>query len=97
MKQLKPSMRENKRYLLVRGRVEDVEESILNFAGVLGMSRAGLEFIRREKNSCIIAVNREFVNHVRAGFAVWRREITTEKVSGTLKKLERQISGHKKH
>lgn len=97
MKNLKPSMRENKRYLLVTGHVEDVEESILNFAGVLGMSKTGLEFVRREKNSCVIAVNRESVDHVRAGFAVWRREITTERVSGTLKRLEGRKRMHKKH
>ena len=53
MKNLKPSMRENKRYLLVKGKnlKENIEKAILEFIGVLGMSRAGLGWIKSNSNS----------------------------------------------
>ena len=50
MKSLKPSMRENKRYLSVEGNVEDIEKAILDFVGVLGMSKTGLSWIRKRSN-----------------------------------------------
>ena len=91
MKALRPSMKENKRYLLVRGKnlKENIEKSILEFIGVLGMSKTGLGWIKTEKDFAIIAVNREAVNNVRASFAVWPEEIRVEKVSGTLKGLKK--------
>ncbi|MCK4647457.1 hypothetical protein KAT24_00830 [Candidatus Pacearchaeota archaeon] len=89
MKSLKPSMRENKRYLLVAGNnlKENIEKAILDFIGVLGLSRAGLSFIKISKNSAIISVNREAVNEVRASLCVWTEKMSVEKVSGTLKGL----------
>ncbi|MEN7981950.1 MAG: hypothetical protein ABFQ65_00700 [Nanoarchaeota archaeon] len=47
MKPLKPSARENKRYLLVEGKnlKQNIEKAILEFIGVLGMSQVGLSFI----------------------------------------------------
>jgi RNase P/RNase MRP subunit POP5 len=82
-------MKENKRYLLVKGKNlrENVEKSILDFIGVLGMSKASLSFIKSGNDSAVISVNRESVNHVRASFAVWPNEIKVERVSGTLKGL----------
>ena len=91
MKPLKPSMRENKRYLLVRGKNlrNNVEKAILEFIGVLGMSRTGLTWIKEfeEKDSAVISVNREAVDSVRASFAAFQDKIEVEKISGTLKGL----------
>ncbi len=87
MKSLKPSMRENKRYLLVRGKIEDVEKAILDFIGVLGMSKAGLAWIKRGKDSAVISINRGAVNEVRASFVAWPEEIMVVRVSGTIKGL----------
>jgi len=89
MKSLKPSMRENKRYLLVKGKNlgENIEKAILNFIGVLGMSKVGINWIEKNKNSAIISVNREAVNSVRASLCVWNEKMKVEKVSGTLKGL----------
>jgi RNase P/RNase MRP subunit POP5 len=87
MKPLKPTMRENKRYLLVRGKIGDIEKSILDFIGVLGMSKTGLGWIKRGKDSAVISVNRESLNHVRASFAAWPEKIMVVRVSGTLKGL----------
>ncbi len=89
MKSLKPSMRENKRYLLVEGEnlKENVEKAILDFIGVLGMSKTGLSFIKSSRNSAVIAVNRKSVDHVRASLVVWPEKMVVKKVSGTLKGL----------
>ncbi len=89
MKSLKPSMRENKRYLLVEGRDlrKNSEKAILDFIGVLGMSKTGFEFIKENENSAIISVNREMVDSVRAALCVWPKKMEVKKVSGTLRGL----------
>ena len=89
MKPLRPSMKENKRYLLVYGNNlrENIEKAILDFVGVLGMSKCGLGFVKTERDSAIIYVNRKAVNEVRASFAVFPEKIEVKKVSGTLKGL----------
>ena len=89
MKPLKPSAREKNRYLLIRGKTsrENVEKAVFDFIGVLGMSKAGLRWIKTQKGSAIISVNRGSLNHVRASFAVWPEKIEIVKVSGTLKGL----------
>ena len=93
MKPLKPSMREKKRYLLVKGKNlrNNIEKSILDFIGVLGMSKTALQFIRTGKDSVIISINRETVNHIRASLIVWPEKMIVEKVSGTLKGLGDEI------
>ena len=87
MKSLKPSMRENKRYLLIRGQnlTNNVEKAILDFIGILGMSKTGLKFIKSNQNSAIIAVNREMLDSVRACLCVFPEKISVERVSGTLR------------
>jgi len=90
MKSLKPSMRENKRYLIVKGTnlKTNIEKAILEFVGVLGMSKAGLSYIKTNKDSAIISINREAINEVRASFCVWPEKISVKKVSGTLRGLK---------
>jgi len=90
MKSLKPSSREKKRYLLIEGKVKDIEKAILEFMGILGMSKVCLNWIKSGKNSVIISVNREMVDSVRASFCVWPEKISVKKVSGTLKGLGRK-------
>ncbi|MCW8966138.1 MAG: Rpp14/Pop5 family protein [Candidatus Pacearchaeota archaeon] len=89
MKALKPSAKENKRYLLVKGKniKQNVEKAILEFIGVLGMSKVGLSFIESKNNSVIICINREMVDKVRASLCVFPERIEVAKVSGTLKGL----------
>ena len=92
LKPLKPSLRENKRYLFVNGKnlKGNVEKAILNFIGVLGMSKTGLHWVKTGHDFAIISVNRESVNEVRASFAVWPEKIGVEKISGTLKRLRKK-------
>jgi RNase P/RNase MRP subunit POP5 len=87
MKPLKPSMREKKRYLLVKGKIKDIERAIFEGMGVLGISKTGLNWIKSDKKSAIISVNRGSVDSVKACFAIWPEKLWVGKVSGTLRGL----------
>jgi len=91
MKALKPSMREKKRYLLVKGENlrENVERAIKDFIGVLGMSKTSLSWIKVEKDWAIVSVDRKMVDAVKASFCILPERISVEKVSGTLKGLKK--------
>lgn len=91
MKSLRPSMREKKRYLFVKGNPNDIEKAILDFIGILGMSKTALAFIKKEKDSAIISINREALNEVRASLVVWPEKLEVVRVSGTLKGLREKV------
>jgi RNase P/RNase MRP subunit POP5 len=93
MKPLKPTMRENKRYLLVEGSDlrKNIEKAILDFIGVLGFSKIGIEWIKEDKNSAVISVNREMVDSVRASLCIWPKKMEVKMVSGTLKGLRTKV------
>ena len=91
MKSLRPTMREKKRYLLVKGNIGNIEKAILEYIGVLGMSKTGFGWIKKEKDSAIISINREMINEVRASFCVWPEKIEVQMVSGTLKGLRAKM------
>ncbi|MFH1307393.1 MAG: hypothetical protein ABIH72_00900 [archaeon] len=84
-KKLKPSMREKKRYLLLDGSPskKEVEKAILDFIGILGYAKSGIEFPRKN----IIAINRKEVDKIRAALLL-SGNIRVKKVSGSLKKLK---------
>lgn len=86
MKPLKPSHKENKRYLLLEGK--NLKKKIIfllkNFSGDFGLSQASPRFI--EKN--ILSINRESLDLVRASIALSKEKIKIIKVSGTLKGLK---------
>ena len=89
MKALRPSMKENKRYLLVKGKdFMSLENVILEFIGILGMAKSSLNWIKKDKSFAIISVNREALNVVRASFAASPKDIQVVMVSGTLNGLK---------
>lgn len=90
MRALKPSAREKKRYLLVKGNnlKTNIEKAVLDFVGVLGLSKCGLSFVKSSGNSAVICVNREAVNSVRASLCVFKDKMEVERVSGTIKGLK---------
>ncbi len=96
MKALKPSMKEKKRYLLIKSKKiknstnlkKKVESAIMDFIGVLGKSKTGMSWIKSKNNSTILCVNREMVDKIRASICVSPEDIQITKVSGTLKSLE---------
>ncbi|MDD5193701.1 MAG: hypothetical protein PHF67_03880 [Candidatus Nanoarchaeia archaeon] len=90
MKPLKPSHRENKRYLLIKGEDADkknIDETIMEFIGVLGYAEASPKIIKSEKGKVILAINREALDKIRFGFLTSNKDLRIEKVSGSLKKV----------
>jgi len=92
MKSLKPSIREKKRYLLIKGSdlKKSIEKAIYDFIGALGMSKCALKFIKLGKTSAIISINRDSLNHVRASLTASPKNFNVVKVSGTLKGLKQK-------
>jgi len=87
-KRLKPTLRENKRYVLCNGSKDNIEKAILEFIGVLGYSKSGIKFIKDDKikiGNSVFAVNREKIDEIRASLMF--KDIEVKKVSGTLKGL----------
>ena len=90
MKSLKPSHRENKRYLLIEGKdvnKKNIEDVILEFIGVLGFASASPNFIKIEKEKIILAINRDNLDKIRTSFLLSGKNIKIVKVSGSIKKV----------
>jgi len=90
MKIRKAVNRIKKRYLIVEARSrEDIDKSILEYIGILGVSKARPFFVKenKEKGEFVISVNRKEIDNIRAAFEVSSRDIKIIRVSGTLKGL----------
>jgi len=91
MKALKPSHREKKRYLLIKGRdanEKNIEEAILKFVGILGYSEASPKVIKTIKNKVILSINRKSLDKVRSSLLLSGKDTDIEKVSGMINKLK---------
>lgn len=92
MKSLKPSHKENKRYLLIRGKdadKENIDNTILEFIGVLGYAEASPMIIKSGKENVVLAVNTKSLDRIRASFILSNKDLNIVKVSGTIKKLKK--------
>lgn len=90
MKPLKPSHREKKRYLLIKGNDADkknIDEAILEFIGVLGYAEAMPQIIKDKKNSIILSINRKSLDKIRASFVMSNKDLQIVRVSGAIKNL----------
>ena len=90
MKPLKPSHRENKRYLLINGNdasKETIENVILEFIGVLGYAEASPQFIKSDGNEIVLAINRGSLDNIRASFLTSGKDLNIVKVSGSVRKV----------
>jgi len=91
MKALKPSHREKKRYVLVRGKdanKKNIEEVILEFVGVLGFAEVSPQVIKFEKGSVLMVINRGMLDKVRMSFSISSLDLDIERVSGSVKNLK---------
>ena len=91
MKALKPSHREKKRYLLVRGKdvsKKNIEEAILEFVGVLGYSEVCPQVVSSSKGRVVLCINRKMLDKVRTCFLMSGKDIKVEKVSGAVGKFK---------
>jgi RNase P/RNase MRP subunit POP5 len=90
MKALKPSHRERKRYLLIKGNDASwskIEKVILEFVGVLGFAEASPSVVKSLKGRVVLAINRGALDKVRAAFLMSGKNLEIVKVSGSLKGL----------
>jgi RNase P/RNase MRP subunit POP5 len=90
MKALKPSHKENKRYLELAGKdvnVKNIEECILEFIGTLGFANACPKVIKN-KNKLILMINHKSLNEVKTSFLLSNKDINVTKVSGVLNKIK---------
>ncbi len=106
---LKPSFKEQKHYLLLKidskkklsdkEAIKKIDESILNFIGILGYAFAGPLYVKiydekiskiMDKNNLIIlCVTTKFVDHVKTSLILNNKtKVQCIRVSGTLKKLK---------
>ena len=91
MKSLKPSHREKKRYLLIKGKdatKKNIDETILEFIGVLGFAEASPHIIKSEKGKIILAINRKSLDKIRASFVMSKKDLQIVKVSGAIGNLK---------
>jgi len=91
MKSLKPSHRERKRYLLIKGKDasrKNIDEVILEFVGVLGYAEASPQVVKFGKGWVALAINREGLDKVKSSFLMSGKDIRVEKVSGSVKNVK---------
>jgi len=87
MKPLKPSHREKKRYLLIKGKDANrkkIDEIILEFVGVLGYAEVCPHFIKVGKGQIVMAINRKSLDKVRTSFLMSGKDLQVVKVSGSV-------------
>ena len=83
---LKPSHRENRRYLIIcESSNEKIEKVLLNYLGVFGFAKAGYIKVKKQGDKIVGSVVRKELEKVKAGLA--GEGIKVERVSGTLKGL----------
>lgn len=91
MRPLKPSHRERKRYLLIKGKdanKKTIEDSILEFIGVLGFAEASPMIIKQNKNQIILSINRKSLDKIRTSFLMSNKNLEIVKVSGILNRVK---------
>ena len=84
MKITPPTMRERKRYLLLKADEKKVERAILKFVGTLGYAKANPQFIRKP-GYLILSINHDMLDQIRSSLAL--SNIRVLGVSGTIDAL----------
>ena len=84
MKMIPPTMRERKRYFLMKAEEKKAEKAILKFIGELGYAEANPMFIRKS-GFLILSVNHHMIDKIRASLAL--SKINVIRVSGTIEAL----------
>ena len=91
MKPLKPSHKEKKRYLLIKGRDASrkiIEEVILEFVGVLGFAEASPQVVKSSRGQIVLAINRGSLDKIRTSFLMSKKDLEIVRVSGTIRKVQ---------
>lgn len=87
---LKATERSKRRYLLIDGASREiVENTILDYLGILGWAKAAPFFVEHTGREIVLAVERISLNDVKAALALSPSAIRVIRVSGTLKGLRK--------
>jgi RNase P/RNase MRP subunit POP5 len=86
---IKATQRIKRRYLLIEGKKEEIEKSILDYIGILGWAKATPVFVKHSENKIILSLDRKHLSNIRAAFAISESKINVLKVSGTIKGLQK--------
>jgi RNase P/RNase MRP subunit POP5 len=86
----KSSAKIHRRYLLLEAKSKnEIEQTILDYLGILGWARAAPLFVTTKNTpKFILAVERKELINIRAAFEISPNKIRVLKVSGTLSGLE---------
>jgi len=84
MKIIPSSMRERKRYLIIKSDQKKAEKAILKFIGELGYAKANPQFIHKD-NHTILSISHDMLDEVRTSLALSNIEVL--RVSGTIEAL----------
>ena len=88
MKSLLPSLKQNKRYLLIEaGKKKKAERALKEFLGIFGLAKANPQFIDSDKHT-IISINHTSLDEVRTALEL--SSIKCLRVSGTINKLKKK-------
>ncbi len=86
---IQSSARINRQYIIFNtSSKKEIEKILLDYLGILGLSKVSPVFIKSKEDKVILAVNREEVNNVRAAIELANSNIKILNVSGTLKSLK---------
>ena len=86
---LLPSLKEDKHYLVFQGNKDNVEKALLEFLGILGMSKANPVIIEFKKNVGILSFNRKYADDIKSALVFYN--IHTLGISGTIKKAKEKF------
>lgn len=87
---IKPSAKINRRYLLIEAKNRsEIENTILEYVGILGWAKAAPKFVKTEGKKYILAIERKELTNIRAAFEASDKKINVLRVSGTLKGLKK--------
>lgn len=81
-----PSEKIKRRYISIEAlNKEIVGEALLDYIGILGWAKASPVFVNYKKSKLItLSIERDWLTHARAAFALSSKEIKVKRVSGTL-------------
>ncbi|RLG17562.1 hypothetical protein DRN62_00880 [Nanoarchaeota archaeon] len=89
---MRPTLKEKKRYILIRSiegdvKWEDIKKAIREFLGDVGLAEANPKVMEKGKGYIILRVRHDMVDEVRASLVLLDALLSVPRVSGTIKKI----------
>ena len=85
-----PSDRLKRRYLLIRGSIDEFEKALLRYVGIFGSAKIGSVCKPLGKELFIASVNRAYLDEVLATLELYPTVLQVTKISGSLAGLTRR-------